>query len=157
MRKLSIAILLFICSACSGDPSLEFPVKGKGMTITSGYGYRADPFTGKRAFHNGVDIAAQKGAKILASASGDVRSIKYHKDLGMVIVVDHDDFETVYAHLKESYVGRGQSVSVGEEIGVMGNTGRSTGRHLHFVVTIDGKSDDPLKFMTVPNNVRRND
>ncbi|MCD6170576.1 MAG: peptidoglycan DD-metalloendopeptidase family protein [Candidatus Latescibacteria bacterium] len=116
--------------------------------LSSGFGWRKDPFTGRRAFHCGVDISGQHGTPVYATADGRVRKVQYlPRSFGKLVVVDHGyGYETVYAHLSRITVRRGQGVKRGEKIGEMGNTGRSTGTHLHYEVKVNGRPVNPLRF-----------
>jgi len=117
--------------------------------ISSGYGYRSDPFTGVRAFHRGIDISSKAGSNILAAGSGVVAYVGYNGDYGNMIVISHGyDYETVYAHLSKFLVSVGDTVTKGDLIGLMGSTGRSTGPHLHFEVHYEDKQIDPRKILT---------
>lgn len=116
-----------------------------GGYISSGYGYRRDPFTGQRSFHNAIDIAAAEGAPVRAAMEGRVSATGYSSGSGNYISISHHTgYSTVYAHLKAIHVEEGQWVSQGQSIGAAGNTGYSTGVHLHFVVFQWGRSINPL-------------
>ena len=122
------------------------PVK-KGW-ISSRYGYRKDPFTGKKAFHHGVDIAGKSGAGVFAVASGVVTDAGEKNGYGYLVELTHaDGLVTRYAHNKEIYVGIGDLVNKGDKIGSMGSTGRSTGPHVHFEIVRNGKSLNPAKYL----------
>ena len=116
--------------------------------LTSRYGYRNDPFTGIRKFHNGVDVANQLGTAVMASMYGRVAQIGYNGNYGRYIILTHPDgFQTLYAHLSEASVSQGQTVSQGQKIGEMGSTGYSTGSHLHFSIFKDGAHVDPQAYL----------
>ena len=116
--------------------------------MTSGFGYRRDPFTGGRALHTGVDFAAPIGTEILAAASGVVRYAAFHSQYGYMIDLDHGDgLLTRYAHCSRLFVRPGEFVRRGQKIATVGNTGRSTGAHLHFEVQISGDPVNPLPFL----------
>lgn len=108
-----------------------------GCWISSGFGYRRNPFSGARQFHKGIDIAGRSGTKILATANGRVESVGKDRYLGWYISLDHDPFyRTLYAHLLEKpSLGAGQLVTRGQVIGKMGRSGRATAPHLHYGVT----------------------
>lgn len=128
----------------AATPSIT-PARG---WVTSTFGYRMSPFTGKRELHRGLDIAARKGTAILSPAEGRVRSVSEHRALGKAIVIRHGyGIETVYGHLSEIQVKPGQVVKRGEKIALMGNTGRSTGPHLHYQVQVNGVPVDPQNYM----------
>jgi murein DD-endopeptidase MepM/ murein hydrolase activator NlpD len=121
------------------------PVKG---WITSGFGYRQSPFTGKREFHKGLDIANRKGTKIVAAADGVVTFAGARGLFGNLIVIDHGHgITTRYAHLEKTFFERGDRVARGKTIALMGNTGRSTGAHLHYEVRLNGVPVNPSKYI----------
>lgn len=117
--------------------------------LVSGFGYRKDPFTGKRKFHEGIDFGAPIGTPIYATADGIVESIKYYsRGYGLTLVLDHGyGYKTVYAHLSISKVKKYQRVHRGEIIGLVGNSGRSTGPHLHYEVRVTGRARNPLIYI----------
>lgn len=119
------------------------PTKGY---ISSGFGYRTDPFSGLQSFHRGIDIAASKGTEIYAAGSGIVTYVNYNGSYGNMIVISHGyDYETVYAHNNENLVQVGDVVTKGDLIAYMGTTGKSTGPHVHFEVHFEGKQINPRK------------
>jgi len=128
----------------SSTPSI-LPTPG---WFSHGYGWRQDPFSGRPQFHRGVDIVADKGALVVATADGVVsRSIRV-PDYGKMIDVSHGyGFVTRYAHLNEILVRPGQRVHRGETIGRVGSTGRSTGPHVHYEVFRDGRRVNPWKYL----------
>ena len=117
--------------------------------ITSSYGNRLDPFTGKGAFHPGVDISAPYGSPVFATADGHVFSAEWEGGLGNCIKIVHarNGYRTIYGHLKEYLVRPGQSVRRGEIIGFVGNSGRTTGKHLHYEVHYKGLNINPYKYL----------
>jgi len=116
-----------------------WPLKG---TITSRFGWRSS------GFHHGMDIAGDIGEVVTASAEGVVSFTGYKGVYGNTIIIDHSgNMQTLYAHLNRIYVSQGEKVTRGEIIGTVGNTGRSTGPHLHFEVRRDDKSFDPLIYL----------
>ncbi len=116
--------------------------------LTSRFGYRQSPFTGKREFHKGLDIANRKGTPIVATASGVVSYIGPKGLLGNVVVIDHGHgIVTRYAHLDEIASKQGDHVKRGDIIARMGNTGRSTGPHLHYEVRLNGVPINPSKYI----------
>jgi murein DD-endopeptidase MepM/ murein hydrolase activator NlpD len=123
-----------------------WPTRG---TFTSGFGMRADPFTGLPRFHNGIDLANRVGTPIRAAASGRVVHIESQiGNYGRFVIVRHPDgFQTLYAHLQDFSVRTGQYVDRGQVLGSMGNTGRSTGPHLHFSVIHNGTFVNPLRYL----------
>lgn len=125
-------------------PSIR-PAKG---WISSGFGYRISPFTGLREFHRGLDIANKKGTKIIATADGIVTFAGKNGLLGKTIKIDHGHgMVTRYGHLSKILKKRGEAVKRGDVIAVMGNTGRSTGPHLHYEVFLNGIPVNPKKYI----------
>ncbi len=124
------------------------PVDGEHW-ISSGFGWRRSPFTGKREFHNGVDMAGRAGTPIVAPADGKVVRVVRDAALGRTITIDHGNgIRTIYGHLQKVLVKRGQRVKRGEQIATMGSTGRrSTGPHVHYAVKVDGKFVNPWHYM----------
>ncbi len=117
------------------------------VRITDGYGLRIHPITGARQFHDAVDIAGNPGQRIYATADGTVIQANYAGLLGNCIVIKHQyGYETLYGHLQKILVSVGQEVKKGEIIGLLGSTGRVTGPHVHYSVTLFGKSVNPLKY-----------
>ena len=126
----------------SATPSV-MPAQG---WFSHGYGWRKDPFTGKRQFHRGVDIVNHRGTPIVATADGVVSRAVRVADLGKSIDISHGrGFVTRYAHMSEMLVKPGQAVRRGEVIGKIGSTGRSTGDHLHYEIFYDGRRVNPWK------------
>ena len=115
---------------------------------SSNFGWRADPFTGTNAMHEGVDFMVQAGTAIRASAGGVVAFSDYHPQYGNMIEIDHgDDIVTRYAHASRLLAKVGQVVRRGEKISEVGSTGRSTGNHLHFEVRYKGIAQNPVRFL----------
>ena len=115
---------------------------------SSNFGWRIHPFTGKNAMHEGVDFMVPEGTPILASAGGVVVYSDYHPQYGNMIELDHgNDIVTRYAHASRLLVKVGQIVRRGQEIAKVGNTGRSTGNHLHFEVRYKGLAQNPTRFL----------
>jgi murein DD-endopeptidase MepM/ murein hydrolase activator NlpD len=115
----------------------------------SGFGWRLDPFTGRNAFHEGIDFAASIGTPIIAAAGGVVIAAEYHHQYGNMIEVDHgNDIVTRYAHASRLLMNVGDIVKRGQHIADIGSTGRSTGAHLHFEVLVKGIQQDPHKFLS---------
>lgn len=116
--------------------------------MTSRFGHRVSPFTGRKEFHKGVDIANRKGTAILAAAYGIVSYAGKKGTMGKVIVIDHGHgMITRYAHLSEVLKNRGEKVKRGDIIAQMGNSGRSTGPHLHYEVHLNGVPVNPAKYI----------
>jgi murein DD-endopeptidase MepM/ murein hydrolase activator NlpD len=124
------------------------PVDGEHW-ISSSFGWRRSPFTGKRQFHNGIDMAGRPGTPILATADGVVSRVVRNPALGRAITLDHGNgIRTTYGHLDKVLAKKGKRVERGEEIGLMGSSGkRSTGPHLHYAVKLDGKYVNPWNYM----------
>ncbi len=121
------------------------PVGGR---ITSGYGMRRDPFTGKRAFHGGMDITNRRGTTIHATATGKVVKCGYDSGYGNMVEVRHDNgFSTRFGHMKKILVKKGTRIHRGDTIGTMGNSGRSTGTHLHYEILENGRAINPKSLM----------
>lgn len=116
--------------------------------LSSGYGRRTDPFTGKKSVHHGVDLAGKRGTKVVAVASGVVVRAERVTGFGNLIELRHaDGFTTRYAHNQKNLVAVGDVVTKGQAIALLGSTGRSNGPHVHFEVRRDGKSVDPRQFI----------
>lgn len=116
--------------------------------ISSYYGKRNDPFTGKPAFHHGIDFAGKEGSNVIAVASGVVTYTGSKSGYGEMVEISHGDgFVTRYSHNKEALVGPGDVVRKGEAIALMGSTGRSTGAHVHYEVFKHGRSVDPSSYV----------
>jgi len=129
-------------------PSLS-PVDPQESWISSSYGVRTSPFTGEEQFHPGVDIAGAEKTPIVAPAKGTVSFVGKDGPLGMSVRIRHDSvYESTYGHLNKATVKKGQQVERGEVIGYMGNSGRSTGCHLHYEIAKNGKNVNPLKYMS---------
>lgn len=122
--------------------------------FTSGFGYRRHPITGGRRMHNGVDFAARKGTDIFTTADGVVTYAGWMSGYGNTIKIKHDfGIETLYGHLSRIKVKKGQRVSRGQQIGDMGNTGQSTGTHLHYEIRVNGTPVNPMNFIEAAYNV----
>ncbi|RKZ31257.1 hypothetical protein DRQ36_02650 [bacterium] len=115
--------------------------------VSSGFGKRLDPFTGVWKMHEGIDICARKGTPVRATADGRVRFAGWYHGYGKTIRIDHIYYETRYAHLDDIKVTPGQRVKRGDIIGTCGNSGYTTGVHLHYEVRISGKPVDPKKYL----------
>ena len=123
-----------------------YPTVGR---LSSGFGYRADPFTGKRRFHNGLDLANARGTRVSATMSGRVADIGDRPSgYGKYVIIKHSNgYQSLYAHLSKISVRKGQYVYQGNKIGEMGNTGRSTGPHLHFSIYRNNSPVNPLTYL----------
>jgi murein DD-endopeptidase MepM/ murein hydrolase activator NlpD len=125
-------------------PSIA-PTKG---WMTSAFGYRTSPFTGRREFHRGIDIAGRAGTPVLATADGVVRFAGDRRAFGKSITLSHGyGVETKYGHLQEVLVREGDKVKRGQKIALMGTTGRSTGPHLHYQLEVNRKPVNPQTYI----------
>ncbi len=116
--------------------------------ISSGFGSRTDPFTGKRDFHNGLDISAPIGTEVIAPGEGYVLAAAKHGNIGKMIIIDHGyGYVTRYGHLADYNVKVGQRVKRHQVIGYVGSSGRSTAPHLHYEVRVSDKSYNPMNFI----------
>jgi murein DD-endopeptidase MepM/ murein hydrolase activator NlpD len=121
------------------------PVEGP---VGSGFGFRSDPITGRTALHTGLDFPAEPGTPIRAAAGGVVLEVGVHPEYGQTLELDHGNrLSTLYAHLNRALVRPGDIVRRGQVIAEVGNTGRSTGPHLHFEVLLQGVPQDPARFL----------
>ncbi len=124
--------------------------------ISSGFGYRADPFTGGAAFHAGLDFKGPIGAPIFAAANGRVGFVGVQQGYGNVVEIDHGNgLVTRYAHMSGFRARVGQPVQAGQVIGLIGSTGRSTGPHLHFEVRINDRAVNPRPFLEASSHVQQ--
>lgn len=129
----------------NATPSI-WPVAG---WLSSTFGDRPDPFDGDQNFHPGIDISADRGTPVYATADGAVESASYSGNYGNLIVVGHGfGIATRYGHLSRYAVRSGQIVKRGDLIGYVGSTGRSTSSHLHYEVTLNGRLINPLRLLT---------
>uniref|UniRef100_UPI0040559111 M23 family metallopeptidase n=1 Tax=Orrella sp. TaxID=1921583 RepID=UPI0040559111 len=126
---------------------LVWPVAGK-YSVSSRFGYRSHPFSGKKSLHRGVDIAARRGTPILAIAPGTVKFVGYKRGFGRMVQVEHcDSWVSTYAHASATVVAIGQSVLAGQMIAKVGSTGHATGPHLHLEIHQMGRPIDPLPLL----------
>ena len=129
------------------DAPTLWPLEGR---ITSGFGERLDPIDGEGAFHTGIDIAAPYGSPVRAAADGEVTGQDMGTGYGRTVELNHGhNVMTVYAHLSSVAVMPGQHVSRGQIIGYVGESGRSTGPHLHYEVRVDGVPVNPYKYLRI--------
>jgi len=120
--------------------------------ISSYFGYRTDPFNGRREWHPGVDIAGKLGEPVVAVAAGIVTYAGKHGGYGNLVQINHGNgFVTRYGHNSKVLVKVGETVSKGQEIALMGSTGRSTGPHVHFEVWRSGRVVNPIKYLSAAN------
>ncbi|HHW01379.1 MAG TPA: peptidoglycan DD-metalloendopeptidase family protein [Thermoanaerobacterales bacterium] len=128
----------------ASTPSI-WPVAGR---ITSDFGYRRSPFGSRREFHDGLDIAAPYGTPIRAAADGMVVFTGYRQGYGNMVTISHGyGIETSYGHTSKILVKRGQKVKKGQVIAKVGNTGRSTGPHVHYMVSVNGGLKNPTNYL----------
>jgi murein DD-endopeptidase MepM/ murein hydrolase activator NlpD len=128
----------------AATPSI-WPVPG---WLSSGFGKRSDPFTGDPNFHPGLDISADRGQPVIATADGTVSHAAFSGAYGNLVVIEHGfDISTKYGHLSRFAVMSGQQISRGDVIGYVGSTGRSTNPHLHYEVWINGRLTNPLRLL----------
>lgn len=131
-------------SLLAATPSLR-PAKG---WVSSEFGYRVSPFTGRRELHRGMDIANHKGTPIIAPADGVVTHAENQWLIGNMVAIDHGyGMVTRYGHLDKFLVKKGERIQRGQKIALMGNTGRSTGPHVHYEVRLNGVPVDPRKYI----------
>jgi len=116
--------------------------------LSSRFGLRGDPFTGVSRFHNGVDLAGTVGTPVVAAMSGKVSMLGFNPNYGRYVILSHaEGFQTLYGHLDGVRVRKGARVKQGELIGTMGNSGYSTGSHLHFSIFLRGEPVDPSRYL----------
>jgi len=133
---------------------LAMPVSEAQFDRSSGFGARRDPFTGRFAYHPGIDFAGPYGAKVFSTAPGKVVFAGYKGAYGNMVEIDHGfGIRTRYGHLSRITVRPGTRVSKGADIGRVGSTGRSTGSHVHYEVLYDGKVRNPSSFIEAGRNV----
>ena len=131
-------------SILAATPSI-WPVQG---WVTSEFGYRTSPLGEVREFHKGIDIATRMGVHVVAPADGLVSEISYDRDVGHMVKIDHGyGMSTWYGHLLRTAAKEGNMVKRGDLIGYVGNSGRSTGSHLHYSVTLNGIPVNPRKYL----------
>jgi len=122
-----------------------WPARGR---ISSSFGYRANPFTGLRTYHSAIDIVVSVGTKVKATNDGTVADTGYNSVFGNYVILKHaSGYQSLYAHLSQISVKEGSSISQGSIIGLSGNTGQSTGPHLHFSIFKNGQALDPTKYV----------
>ena len=130
---------------------LGYPVEGE---ITSGFGYRRSPTAHGRHMHEGLDISLDRGGDVLVTGDGEVFNVEYDGAYGWFVDVQHaPGLTTRYAHLSKPLVKKGQRVGRGDRIALSGNTGRSTGPHLHYEVRVNGNPRDPQPYVLLPQKL----
>ncbi|WP_223669472.1 M23 family metallopeptidase [Kangiella shandongensis] len=144
---------LFALESLLLDKNISAEQKISGRPVNTGwlsspYGYRADPFTGKRAWHAGIDFSALAGSDVVATAAGVVTTVERKSGYGIFVEISHGDgYTTRYGHNKTVLVKKGDLVEKGEVIAKVGSTGRSTGPHVHYEVTRNGKRVNPWGYL----------
>ncbi|MEQ1687850.1 MAG: M23 family metallopeptidase [Sphingopyxis sp.] len=134
--------------------SLPSALPAEGMNLSSGFGYRRDPFNGSGAVHSGLDFKGAHGSAIRAAAAGRIAFVGRQSGYGNTIEIDHGHgIMTRYAHMSGFVARVGQLVTSGTLIGMMGSTGRSTGTHLHFEVRVNGSAVNPRRFLEANSDV----
>jgi murein DD-endopeptidase MepM/ murein hydrolase activator NlpD len=153
--KINAGMTLFIPGARMKSEDLKlalgelFIYPLRGARLSSPFGWRNDPFTGVRRYHAAIDLSAPQGTPIKAAMDGKVSITGYDLNLGNFIIVSHSGgYLTTYAHLAGVSVKKGDQVKQGAQIGTVGSTGYSTGPHLHFIITRNGRAVNPLDYST---------
>lgn len=145
--KLQVGQTLLISKNGLGRTGL--PLR-RSIVITSGYGYRIHPISKRRQFHHGVDLRAKTRNRAYAVKSGRVIFVGWKGGYGKLVIIKHaNGFTTRYGHLHKIYVNHGQRVRKGTTVGLAGNTGYSTGPHLHFEIRYKGRSIDPTPYLRI--------
>lgn len=132
--------------------SVSYPLRR--IRITSPYGYRKDPFTGKKRFHGGLDLHA-RGDEVLAMMEGVVVKVGQDKTSGKYVTLRHGRYTVSYCHLSKVLAVKGAVVRPRDVVGITGSTGRSTGEHLHITCKLDGKSVDPTVILGYIESIRK--
>jgi murein DD-endopeptidase MepM/ murein hydrolase activator NlpD len=123
----------------------HWPVRGP---VNSEFGNRASPWTSEKEFHSGMDIRAEKGTLVRAPAGGDVSFAGWHAEYGHTVVIEHgNDIRSAYGHLSKIAVTVGQRVDIGTPLGLTGNSGRSSGPHLHYEILVKGRAVNPRAYL----------
>ena len=137
MESKPVSAIRITCAA-------KFPLENK--KITSAFGKRKDPVSGKNSIHSGIDIAAEEGTKIVAVWPGNVSETGFDDIYGNYVIIKHSkDFYTKYCHLSKITISENSFVMTDDKIGEVGSTGRSTGNHLHFEIIVEGRKIDPME------------
>lgn len=132
--------------------SVSYPLRR--IRITSPYGYRKDPFTGKKRFHGGLDLHA-RGDEVLAMMEGVVVKVGQDKTSGKYVTLRHGRYTVSYCHLSKILTVKGAVVHPRDVVGITGSTGRSTGEHLHITCKLDGRSVDPTVILGYIESIRK--
>ena len=131
--------------------SVSYPLRY--IKVTSPYGYRKDPFTGKSKFHGGLDLRA-RGDEVMAMMAGVVVKVGQDKSSGKYVTLRHGDYTVSYCHLSRILTRKGAAIGPRDVVGITGSTGRSTSEHLHISCKLDGKSVDPLMVLDYIKSIR---
>jgi len=137
------------------DSNIQSQILPEGSPVTGGwtsslFGWRTDPISGKKGFHDGIDFAGRSGSNVSSVAAGIVTWSGRHSGYGKMVEISHGNgYVTRYAHNKKNLVAVGDRVEKGQKIAVMGSSGRSTGPHVHFEVVHNGKHVNPRKFVSI--------
>ena len=135
---------IFARATMNAMPAL-WPVNGR---LEGGFGHRSDPFSGEGAMHTGVDIGAPMGTPVRVTADGIVVHASWYAGYGRCVIIDHGNgYQTLYGHLSKINVVEGQETRQGEIVGLVGNSGRSTGSHLHYEVRMHSTPVNPYRFL----------
>ena len=122
----------------------RWPVRGP---VNSEFGVRASPWTRGGELHSGIDIGVERGTRVVAPAAGTVAFAGTHAEYGLTVILDHgENLRTVYGHLSRLDVSQGRTVARGTELGLTGNSGRSSGPHLHYEILVDGRPVNPRAY-----------
>jgi murein DD-endopeptidase MepM/ murein hydrolase activator NlpD len=133
------------------EDSIPTLVPVERFSMSSGFGIRKSPFSGRSRIHRGIDLRASYGTNVRAAGSGRVVSATYHRSYGRMVIIDHGNgLESRYAQNSKILVKTGDQVKKGEHISKIGMTGRTTGPHLHFEIWLHGHPINPLKFVDIP-------
>lgn len=141
-----VLLATFIFKVWPADAQQLYSLPLNSLRLTSQFGVRIHPVTGKSDFHRGVDLSA-RCEPVLSVLPGEVSSVGYHSILGKFVIVDHGGIQSIYGHLRMVLTSTGSLVQAGSLLGITGNTGRTTGEHLHFAVRYGGHYLDPLRFL----------
>jgi murein DD-endopeptidase MepM/ murein hydrolase activator NlpD len=154
IEELDVALArLDTARAAARDMPIHNPAPGQ--SISSNFGPRRDPFLRRPAMHAGMDFRARTGTPILAGGAGKVVAAGWAGGYGRLVEIDHGNgYSTRYAHMSKITVSKGDEVSTGDQIGLVGSTGRSTGPHLHYEVRRNGKAVDPMRFIRAGRQVK---
>lgn len=140
-------LIVFMNESTQKLASIPSIIPSQGF-ITSRFGYRMSPFTGSKRLHKGLDIAAASGTKIVAPADGKVVFADRDGAYGLCVEIDHGNgIKTRYAHMSKISAKIGSAIKRGDLVGLVGNTGRSTGAHLHYEIMVNGVHTDPLAYI----------